>query len=197
MARVDLRVPIGEKDAARQLGARWDPARKLWYIPEGVEVEPFSRWLPELFEPNIRGPCYAIATGRRRCWRCNTLTRVYAIMLAAGHELWIVEDDPTNDRWQTGVGPTLLSYVYELHETVAARLRRLAPRYRIDYSHTSRSFYWMNHCEHCETKLGDFETIQETDSPFYGADTSSAWLEVQTIVEPFAARCASYTCDTP
>lgn len=40
-----LKVPYAEKDEAKKLGARWDAARKKWYVPQGVDVEPFSRWL--------------------------------------------------------------------------------------------------------------------------------------------------------
>jgi len=40
-----LNVPYAEKDEAKKLGAKWDSARKKWYVPQGVNVEPFSRWL--------------------------------------------------------------------------------------------------------------------------------------------------------
>jgi hypothetical protein len=40
-----LNVPYAEKDQARELGARWNPARKRWYVPPGVALEPFERWL--------------------------------------------------------------------------------------------------------------------------------------------------------
>ncbi|KQW90092.1 hypothetical protein ASC94_20325 [Massilia sp. Root418] len=39
-----LNVPFAEKDEAKQLGARWDPKRRKWYIPAGVDAAPFSRW---------------------------------------------------------------------------------------------------------------------------------------------------------
>jgi exodeoxyribonuclease VII large subunit len=47
MSLVYLTVPFPEKDAAKQLGARWDGAARAWYIPEGIDTEPFSRWLPK------------------------------------------------------------------------------------------------------------------------------------------------------
>lgn len=31
MLRIDLKVPFAEKDEAKQLGARWDGERKVWY----------------------------------------------------------------------------------------------------------------------------------------------------------------------
>jgi hypothetical protein len=40
-----LTVPYAEKDQARELGARWNPTRKRWYVPPGVALEPFERWL--------------------------------------------------------------------------------------------------------------------------------------------------------
>jgi len=42
-----LKVPYAEKDEAKQLGARWDPKRKKWYVPQGVDPAPFARWVDE------------------------------------------------------------------------------------------------------------------------------------------------------
>ena len=42
---VFLTVPYAEKDAAKALGARWNPTRKRWYVPDGVVKEPFAKWL--------------------------------------------------------------------------------------------------------------------------------------------------------
>src|SRR6476620_9788329 len=40
-----LTVPYAEKDQARELGARWNPTRKRWYVPDGVATEPFASWM--------------------------------------------------------------------------------------------------------------------------------------------------------
>jgi len=40
-----LNVPFPEKDAAKQCGAKYDPNTKHWFIPSGVAVEPFVRWM--------------------------------------------------------------------------------------------------------------------------------------------------------
>jgi hypothetical protein len=45
IAMTFLNVPYAEKDEARALGARWNPGRKRWYVPAGVAVEPFAKWL--------------------------------------------------------------------------------------------------------------------------------------------------------
>ena len=39
-----LVVPYEQKDAAKRLGARWDPNTQAWYIPSGTDPEPFARW---------------------------------------------------------------------------------------------------------------------------------------------------------
>jgi hypothetical protein len=44
--RFDLKVPFAEKDAAKKLGARWDAARKIWYVADKDDVAPFSKWSP-------------------------------------------------------------------------------------------------------------------------------------------------------
>jgi hypothetical protein len=35
-----------------------------------------------------------------------------------------------------------------------------------DFSKTTQSFYWMNHCEHCGMKQRDFELFEESNTPF-------------------------------
>ena len=40
----DSNVPFAEKDEAKQLGARWDPKRRKWYVPPGVDAALFARW---------------------------------------------------------------------------------------------------------------------------------------------------------
>lgn len=45
--RVDLKVPYKQKDEARRLGARWDPARQVWYVENKEDLGPFLRWMPD------------------------------------------------------------------------------------------------------------------------------------------------------
>lgn len=49
---IPLNVPYKEKDEAKSHGARWNPAAKHWYIPEGVDDEPFAKWLDGAPEPS-------------------------------------------------------------------------------------------------------------------------------------------------
>jgi len=40
-----LKVPFHEKDIAKGLGARFDMARKAWYVEAGTDIKPFSAWM--------------------------------------------------------------------------------------------------------------------------------------------------------
>ncbi len=42
-----LNVPFKEKDEAKALGARWNPAQRTWYVPDGLDLVNFDRWLPD------------------------------------------------------------------------------------------------------------------------------------------------------
>lgn len=44
MPRLDLAVPYEQKDTVKSLGARWDPHKKVWFVPDGVDPTPFGRW---------------------------------------------------------------------------------------------------------------------------------------------------------
>jgi hypothetical protein len=46
--RINLNCPFSEKDEAKALGARWDSARKVWYIEDVRDLNPFDKWIPIL-----------------------------------------------------------------------------------------------------------------------------------------------------
>lgn len=44
--RVNLKVPFGDKEQVKQMGAIWDPARKVWFVPDGTDASKFLQWMP-------------------------------------------------------------------------------------------------------------------------------------------------------
>ena len=42
-----LAVPFEEKEDAKALGAKWDGVAKSWYAPEGVDLAPLQKWIPQ------------------------------------------------------------------------------------------------------------------------------------------------------
>ena len=43
--RINLNCPYLEKDAAKSLGARWDGAKRTWFIEDIEDLTPFLRWI--------------------------------------------------------------------------------------------------------------------------------------------------------
>ena len=40
-----LNVPFAAKDQAKALGALWQPDKKRWVVPAGLDLDPFKAWL--------------------------------------------------------------------------------------------------------------------------------------------------------
>ncbi len=50
-----LWVPYEDRALAKQRGARWDPARKQWYVKDMVNPGPFLCWMtPEARRASIK-----------------------------------------------------------------------------------------------------------------------------------------------
>lgn len=65
--RMNLKVPFAEKEEAKQLGARWDAARKTWYLESDEQVARFARWSPTpaaATAPGAAPPGRLVAAGK-------------------------------------------------------------------------------------------------------------------------------------
>ena len=51
-----LNVPYAQKDAAKALGARWDPANKKWYVPNGKDLALFAQWSVDNETTDVSSP---------------------------------------------------------------------------------------------------------------------------------------------
>lgn len=211
MPRIDLQVPFSEKDDAKRLGARWDAGRKVWYVPDGLEASSFTRWIPAGPETNIRSSCYYIAETRKSCWKCGKETLVLGLLIPAGHqtlepideeelefssdeeyEAWL--NSPASSEWATCDLPTLIHYVDYLPDAVRKHVHARSRNYRVDFSKTTQSAYWMNHCEHCGMKQGDFEMYCEPQGAFFPLDErEAAQIVLHAVDEPFEANCDDYS----
>lgn len=175
MSRIDLTVPFSEKDEAKKLGARWDSELKVWYVPDGVDVNGFGRWLPSEPDICIRSTSYFIAQTTKPCWKCGECTSVYGFILPVGHEsLEPDEDGDGPSLWCRYDEMTIVLYVTDLLPSVVSRIKGLSKHYRVDFSNTTQSSYWMNHCEHCGMKQGDFEIYCEPQGAFFPMDERAA-----------------------
>jgi hypothetical protein len=169
---MDLKVPYAEKDEAKALGALWEPSRRCWYVPPGLDLRPFGRWMPppDTGTPglNLRASEAYVVTAPRRCWRCAKTTIVAGFLMAPGFEdfsVWEGEIDGEG-RWGGGEGWAFAQYIDALPSSVAAQAIARAPRYRRAFSKTTRSQYWANHCSECRALQGDFHLFEEPGEAF-------------------------------
>lgn len=190
MARVDLVVPFSEKDEAKSLGARWDPRAKTWYVPEDKVIGPFARWLPlpensdvqHWPEFHLRSPYYFQVESESECWKCGVITRVFSFMLPEVHEqfTYLEEDEEgfTETRnlgyWKSPEYRGIISSINGLAPQVHKQIRARTEHYKPAYSKTAGETYFMNHCEHCEAKLGDFFMHSEPGGAFFPTSPNHA-----------------------
>ena len=67
-----LTVPYAEKDEAKALGARWNPTKRRWYVPDGVATAPFARWAGQ--GADATGGAATAAGGRVDSYQGKTVT---------------------------------------------------------------------------------------------------------------------------
>lgn len=60
--KIYLNVPFPEKDRAKGLGARWDPAARKWYVGGRTQLAAFREWLPPDLDLNDSEAVEALAS---------------------------------------------------------------------------------------------------------------------------------------
>ncbi len=70
-----LTVPYAEKDEAKALGARWNPTKRRWYVPDGVATAAFAKWAGQGADAGAGEPAGAApAKGRVDSYQGKTVT---------------------------------------------------------------------------------------------------------------------------
>lgn len=155
---VFLDVPYHEKDEAKRLGARWNPAERKWYVPEGRSLDPFSKWLPKPTEAGalqISAPIYLVESSST-CWSCGCETPVIALAVDR------LDAEPGESE---EVCMILLSSVENLPGELTNLLGQRYAFFKKRYSKTAGVRYFMNHCS-CGAPLGDFFLHSEPGGAF-------------------------------
>lgn len=62
--RINLNVEFKDKDKVRLLGAKWDLARKTWYIENVENIEPFLDWISDKLKKPSKTPINTKKTGK-------------------------------------------------------------------------------------------------------------------------------------
>lgn len=149
-------------------------------------------------EVNIRSSSYFLMRTVINCWKCNAPTPVVGFGLPAGH--YMLERDADDGSaplaWEVQDMPATISYVDYLPPAIAARARQLAPGFRRDFSATARASYYMNHCDDCGVKQGDFQLHSEPGVAFLVTNEAEASnIELLRFDEAFVSGHGSYHYD--
>jgi len=194
MLRIDLDVPFADNARAQRLGARWDPARRVWFVPENRDASPFARWLTPARTPNVRAHSYLIAAASLACWRCAGISQIHGFALPPGHETLEVDDDSGEECWESNDEATLLCYLEFVVPDAIEAIRRRSTCYRYAYRRRTQSFYCANLCEYCGAKLGDYDAFCEPGQGFMPLTRDEAELIALTPIDAaFAANAGGWS----
>jgi Domain of unknown function (DUF5710) len=185
-----LEVPFDEKNQVKALGGRWDAKKRKWFVPEGKDITPFKRWIPHYpHEFNLRAiaPFYVVES-HDTCWKCGKTTRVITF---ASHGV-----EENGEKLKEFVK---FHYVAHLPARLEDFVERNYPEYFRDYSKTTESFYFMNHCRNCGASWGDFFLHDEPEGAFFPTEREAAkkikLIELKRV--GFVALHATYSQAAP
>lgn len=111
------------------------------------------------WEPNIFSKSFSIWQASYDCWKCHKATKVYAIGITNSNQLENSEQ-LSNDGFLTNIS--------HFSKEVLEKLIPISKTYFLDKSGMADEIYYINHCEHCGAKQGDFFLHMEPDGPFWG-----------------------------
>jgi hypothetical protein len=170
-----LRVPYAEKDEAKKLGAKWDKQKKLWFIPEETDEKLFEKWIPKKVNSNnidfnILSKGFYIVKSEEECWKCHRLTDVFGIILPENHQTRESSYKDSEDLWQGWIKSKqkkLISSIHLLNKNALRAIKEISSNYYYDFSKFTFDYYYVNHCEHCDSIQEDFHLFSERGGAFF------------------------------
>ena len=171
-----LNVPFAEKDAAKALGARWNPDKKKWHVQNKQDYPKFQKWILEKNEDECMILCdyYYIVTGVHTCFKCRKCTTVVGFGIENYYTFYqegIFEGDPEPEYSFGEIH--IASWIEPLSDKLLYYLKNKY-NYYYGYSKFTNSSYYGNHCMSCGVLQGDFYIFSEVDSPFFIDSAESA-----------------------
>lgn len=171
---IKINVPYPERNAARDLGARWNSDEKSWIIPDSVtEINPFQKWLPKQEGYLVKRP-YALLKAKRFCWKCTAETPLIALA-ARSYYAPDYHKEPAQS-WKHCEDPIIFTGITEISPEILDLLTEKYPFFRFTFSKTIGSKYWANTCMHCKALQGDNYNFMMPPAPFFHLDPAKGTL---------------------
>lgn len=108
---------------------------------------------------------YYIANRITECWACGKNTNVWGIVLLPKEPYTTVQR--AKKSYKNENYPAFIIYVEKLANSVTNEINKYTKHYKQDYSKMANTTYFINHCEHCNAKIGDFKLYQDVDGAFF------------------------------
>ncbi|MGK3373874.1 DNA primase, partial [Citrobacter youngae] len=131
-------------------GAHFDPVSGIWYAEPHELNETLREHVYATDNFNIVAPYYLVITSKMQCWNCHQPTYIHGVMLTR-----YIKQNQDDKRWVSVRRNTFLFHINTLPEEIKKNIK--ASNYYLDKSKTTGLRYWMNHCEICGERLGDYE----------------------------------------
>lgn len=147
---VPLNIHADNVSEALRLGAHYDTDSNVWYVEEHKLTETLSRYAYDMSEYNIVAPYYLVVSTKMTCWSCHQPTRILAVMFTR-----YLRKSQDGKSWESVERNSFVFHINTLPEAIKKNIK--ASNYYLDKSKTTGLRYWMNHCEICGERLGDYE----------------------------------------
>lgn len=130
---------------------------------------------------NVRAKGCFVADSKQVCWKCGKDTKVFGIMVPPLHERKI----DVEDTWEAMDTAAFITNVEFLPPEIIAKIQRKSSRYWVDYSRAEKKKYWMNHCDSCGVKQGDFYLYMEPEGAFFHDQYTAPAVLLWAVEEDF------------
>lgn len=172
---VELRSSYGDKDEIKRLGAKYDGARRSWFVPSGMSLEPFSKWLPSdrLYSAvSLKFPCVYLVFATYNGHFCGKPTTVGGFGIPFDSKIVLTALDG-GARLGSGLidisttTPDMLAIIPHLDCTPREMRDVLEERckYTPAYSNVLRTTRLRNVCANCGKLVGDNYVFDDNGSP--------------------------------
>jgi hypothetical protein len=192
--RIPLLLSKAESaDAIRGKGV-WFDSPAGWFATKDSDLLALIGWMPDYI-----APYFYLAKNVVPCWRCKKTGPVFSMISKGNHfqrrELDDMEDGEKINEIEWIVGEygdftgMFLSNVTLVNGRVQRYLAERCPSYRVAFSKTAASNYFMNHCTDCDAKFGDFFIHGEPGGAFFPTtEVEAGRIELYRVDLPLLAQ---------
>ena len=176
LRKLMLDVPYSEKDKAKALGARWNPNKKKWYVQNQSDYPKFQQWILNNDEDECMILCdyFYVVIGTHTCFKCHDLTPVIGFGIENYFKFYqegLYDHDPEPEYSSDEIH--IASWIEPIDGKILEYLKDNFNYYK-DYSKTTKTEYYANHCKNCGIIQGNYYIFSEVDSPFFIDSSESA-----------------------